>query len=172
MITGCSKLSDGVEFNYVATQKRDFKNSRINSTGPRVANGSLSLVFNVVLLNSDNSPVEGFTPEYTVIIGTGVTPFPCSPTDAQGVATCSMKSVKAGAKRISITNVDITLQTDLMFTLPATGDSQFSVTAASAVLRSGAHTFTATVGSNETGIKKTNGTYSFYGSVQGAEFSR
>jgi|GEM_PF-6610812 len=169
--SSCGKITAELNFSHTPPVQ-DFKKSQIISNGPQVADGSSSLLVVISLLNSDGTPVIGFTPVYQILSGGGVTSLPCTSSNANGVSTCILKSTQAGTKLLSVTNITISLQASLVFTSPSAGQSHIELASSSKSQTQGSYTLTAAVGPVETGIKKVSGTYSLFGSIHGAEFSK
>lgn len=169
LLSGCGELSNKI----LATFNRgqDFQRSEIINNGPGIADGQSELLMAIQLMNSDGSVVKQFKPTYEIISGTGVIPAACTTSNINGVSTCLLKATQPGVKRVSVTNIKITLEGDITFNTP-TAKPILGLASASKKQTSGTYTLSATVGAQEPGPVKTSGTYKLFGGVQGEGFSR
>lgn len=172
LFSGCGKISSQIEATFKRPSIQDFKKSEIISNGPGIADGQSELLVVIQLMNSDGSIVKLFRPTYEIVSGTGVTASACTTSNNNGVSTCVLKSAQAGTKRISVTNIEIPLQADVVFNQPPAGKPNFGLAVANKMQIQGAHTLTATIGNQEPGAVRTSGTYKLFGGVQGEAFSR
>jgi hypothetical protein len=78
------------------------ENSTITGTGPVVADGTATSTITITLKDSGNNPVINQTPTFAAS-GTNNTTTTCSPSNASGVSTCTLKSTKAETKTLEIT---------------------------------------------------------------------
>jgi hypothetical protein len=171
IFVACGKLSSQIEASFKRPSTQDFAKSEIINNGPGIADGQSELLVVIQLMNSDGTSVALFKPTYEIIAGTGVTASACITSNVNGVSTCVLKSVQAGLKRISVTNIPITLNADVLFNQPA-GKSLFGLTSASKTQTQSGYKLSATVGSEVPGAIKKSGTYNLYGGFQGEVFSR
>ncbi len=169
LTSGCM-LSDQVHVQFDRVQ--DFKRSEIISNGPAVADGQSELLVVIQLMNTDGSSVKLFKPIYEVISGTGVTAQACTTSNENGVSTCVLKSSEAGTKRISVTNIKIDLQSDVVFSAPVPGKAMFGLISATKNQTQGNFQLSASIGNQEPGVVKSSGAFKVYGGVQGEVFSR
>lgn len=170
VVTGCGKISDKIDATFARVQ--DFKRSEIISNGPAVADGQSELLVVIQLMNTDGSSVKLFKPAYEVVSGTGVTAQACTTSNDNGVSTCVLKANTAGTKRISVTNVKIDLQADVVFSAPIAGKSMFGLISATKNQTQSNFSLSASIGNQEPGVVKSSGAFKVYGGVQGEAFSR
>lgn len=171
LLTSCGKLSGQIEAVFTRPKVQDFKKSEIIQNGPGIADGQSALTVAISLMNSDGSVVPQFKPTYDIVSGTGVLPAACTTSNNNGISTCLLKATQAGVKKLSVTNIQIPLEADLIFTNPQFKPI-FGFVAADKKQSTGTYTLSATIGSQEPGIVKTSGTHKLYGGVQGEGFSR
>ena len=173
LLASCGNVSSNVSYDYTRTTAVDFKNSQIISNGPQAADGATNLLVVISLLNSNNTPVVGFTPTYEIVSGLGVTASPCTSSNSNGVSTCILRSAQTGIKRLRVTNVTtIALSADVTFSAPSGVKSRFDMSlASSGKMSGGAYSFIGTVGGLK-GQKISNSGYSFFGGVQGGVFAQ
>lgn len=168
--SGCGKISGEISANFNRVQ--DFKRSEIISNGPAVADGQSELLVVIQLMNTDGSSVKLFKPTYEVVSGTGVTTQACTTSNDNGVSTCILKANTAGTKRISVTNIKIELQADVVFSAPVAGKSMFGLISSTKNQTQSNFALSGSIGNQEPGVVKSNGTFKVYGGVQGEAFSR
>ncbi len=169
----CSKMSDHVSFEFTPVAVRnDFGHSQIITNGPQAADGQSALLVVISLLHSDDRPVVGFTPVLEILSGANVISAPCTSSNVHGVSTCVLRAIEAGARRIQVNNVTVSLESTVTFNAPAAAKSQLASLSARSRQSIGSYEFTATIGSSESRIKQSSGSYTFFGSLQGQEFSR
>ncbi len=168
--TGCGKISDKIDAKFSRVQ--DFKRSEIITNGPAVADGQSELLVVVQLMNTDGSSVKLFKPTYEVVSGSGVAAQACTTSNENGVSTCVLKSSEAGTKRISITNIKIELQADVVFNSPTPGKAMFGLIAVTKDQTQSSFNLKSSIGNQEPGVVKTSGAFKVYGGVQGEAFSR
>lgn len=78
-------------------------NSTITGSGPVVANNTATSTITITLRDAGNNPVSGQIPTFTATdSGASNVYGTCSSTDASGVSTCTLKSLKAEVKTLSI----------------------------------------------------------------------
>lgn len=118
----------------------DFKKSQIIVNGKGIADNLTNFVVLVRLLNSDYTPVVGFTPSYSIVAGLGVNPSSCSVSDATGTSVCLLTTNQAGIRTMKVANVPLTsLQADVEFDPVAIGGkSPLAIVAASSQKGTGA----------------------------------
>lgn len=170
IFSGCGKISNQISatFNHV----QDFKRSEIISNGPAVADGQSELLVVIQLMNTDGSSVKLFKPTYEVVSGVGVTAQECTTSNDNGVSTCVLKANQAGIKRISVTNIKIDLQADVVFTAPTASKALFGLISVNNVQNQANFKLSGSIGNQEPGVPKINGVFKVYGGIQGEAFSR
>ncbi len=170
IVTGCGKISGEISATFNRVQ--DFKRSEIISNGPAVADGQSELLVVIQLMNTDGSSVKLFKPTYEVVSGTGVTTQACTTSNDNGVSTCVLKANTAGTKKIAVTNIQIPLQAEVVFTAPVAGKSIFGLISSTKNQTQSNFGLSASIGNQEPGVVKSNGAFKVYGGVQGEAFSR
>jgi hypothetical protein len=168
--SGCGEISNQISATFKHVQ--DFKRSEIISNSPAVADGQSELLVVIQLMNTDGSSVKLFKPTYEVISGAGVTAQECTTSNDNGVSTCVLKANQAGIKRVSVTNINIELQADVVFSAPIASKSLFGLISANKVQNQGNFSLSGSIGNQEPGLPRTNGVFKLYGGVQGEAFSR
>ncbi|AHZ85357.1 hypothetical protein AB1A81_13175 [Bdellovibrio bacteriovorus] len=94
----------------------DFAKSEILVGPSGKADGVTELQFAIQLMNSDNTVVQGYVPQFTVIKGLGTVPVVCTASDEYGFSVCSIRSSEPGIKTLQVTNLaDYQGQKDLLF---------------------------------------------------------
>jgi adhesin/invasin len=79
--------------------------SSITGAGPVVANGSNSGSIQITLKDDAQNPLAGLTPTFVATNTENKnTHGACTPTNASGISTCSLKSTKAELKTLTITS--------------------------------------------------------------------
>lgn len=100
-------------------EKSDFANSRIYVGSHGVADGVSVLQFVIHLLNSNNTAVAGYVPEFSITKGTGVIKGSCSASDNFGISICSIRSTDSGIKTVRLENAkDVHPEEDIIFDAP------------------------------------------------------
>jgi hypothetical protein len=171
-ITGCGKISGSIK-SLAPNGINDFLKSQILVNGPGVADGTTALVVLLRLMNSNNTIVVGFQPDYRVLSGTGLSPAACSISDNTGTSVCLLRSTMPGVKRIKIGNIDtLSLEKDVtfnpkpisknIFTLASGGGKGTGIGAASG------YQVQASITHLKTSNKTTVGGYTIYSGFQPA----
>jgi hypothetical protein len=169
LIAGCGSAISTSLNKFVSGN--DFALSYVSVSGAGIADGSTDFQFSVVLKNSNGSYVNSFIPQFSIVSGEGVTSITCASSNSSGVSNCSIKATTIGVKRISISNISVSLEEDITFN--ATGDKTvFGISANGKVLSQGNFKLSGTIGVNEANAKKTSGSFKLFGGVQGEAFSR
>ncbi|WP_373999336.1 hypothetical protein [Bdellovibrio bacteriovorus] len=100
--------------------KADFENTEVLVGSHGISDGNSQLLVVVRLMNSDNTVVQGYRPDYSVTKGTGVVKADCSLSDSYGVSICAMKATDSGVKSIRYENLaDFHPEKDVVFNAPA-----------------------------------------------------
>nr|WP_295899572.1 hypothetical protein [uncultured Bdellovibrio sp.] len=100
-------------------EKSDFLNTEILVGSHGVADGERILQIVVRLMNSDNTVVAGYVPEYSITNGTGVIKGACTASDNFGVSICSLRSTDSGIKTVRLENTaDFHPEKDVVFDAP------------------------------------------------------
>ncbi|KHD87883.1 MAG: hypothetical protein OM95_12765 [Bdellovibrio sp. ArHS] len=99
--------------------KADFENTEVLVGSHGISDGASQLLVVVRLMNSDNTVVQGYRPDYSVTKGTGVVKAECSLSDSYGVSICAMKATDSGVKSIRYENLaDFHPEKDVVFNAP------------------------------------------------------
>lgn len=168
-LTGCGKISS--EVSAIFKGKTDFARSEIITSGTGVADGSTEMLVVIQLMNSDGTPVKLYKPTYEIVSGSGVTAQECTTSNSNGVSTCILKATQAGTKRLSVTNIKIELQKDLLFQLPSSKTMLGLASGAKQITTSG-YKVSASVATQESAMVRESGGWKFYGGVEGNAASR
>ncbi|WP_374079312.1 hypothetical protein [Bdellovibrio bacteriovorus] len=100
-------------------EKSDFLNTEILVGSHGIADGQTILQIVVRLMNSDNTVVAGYVPEYSITNGTGVIKGSCTASDNFGVSVCSLRSTDSGIKTVRLENTaDFHPEKDVVFDAP------------------------------------------------------
>lgn len=119
-------------------------NSNITGTSPVIANGSATSTVTITLRDASNNPVPGQTPTFTAS-GTDNTASACSVTNAAGESTCTLSSIKAEVKTLSIATPFVKADGTVTFTADAAAVANSSITGTSPVVADGVATSTVTI---------------------------
>lgn len=119
-------------------------NSNITGTSPVIANGSATSTVTITLRDASNNPVPGQTPTFTAS-GTNNTASACSVTNASGESTCTLSSIKAEIKTLSIATPFVKADGTVTFTADAAAVANSSITGTSPVVADGVATSTVTI---------------------------
>jgi hypothetical protein len=121
-------------------------NSGITSTSPIVADGTSASIITISLRNAANNPVTGFAPTFTAT-DTGATNGygPCTPSDANGIATCSLTSTTAEIKTLVLATPIERPGGTVTFTAGSAVAANSSISGTSPVVADGTATATVTI---------------------------
>lgn len=104
----------------------DFLKSTILATSRGIGDGQTSATIVVLLKNSDDSVVRDYKPRFDFvdnggsnISANGITYSDCSPSNAQGISTCTFKSISVGARRVMFNNIVVELVGEIYFDAPS-----------------------------------------------------
>lgn len=121
-------------------------NSTITGTGPVVADGVATSTVTITLKDSANNPVPGETPTFSATdSGTTNAYSVCSVTDASGISTCTLTSLKAESKTLSITAPVVKAGGNVNFIAGPAVAANSSITGSSPVIANGSATSTVTI---------------------------
>ena len=121
-------------------------NSTITGTGPVIANGTATSTVTITLKDISNNPVVGQTPTFSAT-NTGATNTygTCSATDSNGISTCTLKSLKAEVKTLSITAPVTKADGTITFVAGTAVATNSTITGTGPVLADGIATSTVTI---------------------------
>ncbi|MES2528635.1 MAG: Ig-like domain-containing protein [Bdellovibrionota bacterium] len=121
-------------------------NSTISGTTPIVADGSATSTITITLNDVNNNPVSGQTPTFSAT-DTGSTNIynACSASNASGVSTCTLSSLKAETKTLSIATPVVKAGGNVVFTAGAAVAANSTITGTSPVVANGSSTSTITI---------------------------
>lgn len=121
-------------------------NSTITGTGPVVANGSSTSAITVTLLDANNNPVPGQTPTFTATDSGATNSYgACSVTNASGVSTCTLSSLRAESKLLSIATPVVKSDGSVNFTAGAPVAANSNISGTGPVVANGSATSTISI---------------------------
>lgn len=134
------------------------ENSTITGTGPVIANGSATSTVTVTLKDANLNPVGGVTP-LIAATDTGVTNAygSCSPTTGDGVSTCTLTSLRAEVKTLSIVSPVSKSGGVVTFTAGAATATNSSISGTGPVVADGVAFSTVTVTLKDTNNNPVSG---------------
>ncbi len=104
----------------------DFLKSTILATSRGIGDGQTSATVVILLKNSDDSIIAGYTPNFSFInnggssiSANGITYSACSTTNNQGISTCTFKSIESGSQQILFNNIAVELVGEVFFEAPS-----------------------------------------------------
>ncbi len=143
IVTPVSKADGTVVF---TNQVADPANSSITGTSPVVANGTASSTITITLKDSTNNAVVGVNPTFGATnTGNDNDYGTCTPTNASGVATCTLASLTAETKTLAIATPIIKTGGNVIFTSASADPANSSITGTGPVLANGTATSTITI---------------------------
>ncbi|RYZ93629.1 MAG: hypothetical protein EOP06_00235 [Proteobacteria bacterium] len=169
LLAGCGDVSGKIKTVFDRGLDNDFARSQILAGSPTAADGHSELMIIIQLTNSDGTPVKFFKPTYEVVSGSGITSSACTISDANGISTCIAKATVPGSKRISVSNIKISLESNLIFIAPHSV-SVYEISAGSRDQQKSGFSLKATVGSQAPLVNRSNG-FSLYGGLEGVKAS-
>lgn len=87
-------------------QARDFLNTSIIVPGNGVANDVTVFNLTIQLRNNNNTVIQNFVPEYTIISGSSFSAeLGCTPSNQRGLSYCGFRTSAPGIRRIQLTNI-------------------------------------------------------------------
>ena len=105
--------------------ENDFLKSTILATSRGIGDGQTSATVVVLLRNSNGEIVSNYEPTFTFIDNSGssynaegITYSGCERTNSQGIATCRIKAVIVGMRRLMFNNVRVELTGEVFFDAP------------------------------------------------------
>lgn len=121
-------------------------NSSISGTGPIVADGTATSTITVTLHDTENNPISGQVPTFSATDTSSTNNYSvCSSTNASGVATCTMTSLKAETKTLSILTPVSKTDGTIVFTSGSAVAANSTITGTSPVIANGIATSTISV---------------------------
>jgi len=106
--------------------QNDFLKSTILATSRGVGDGQTSATVVVLLRNSNGDVITDYKPSFTFmdnsgssINAEGITYSACEKTNSQGIATCRIKAIIVGMRRVMFNNVIIELAGEVFFDPPS-----------------------------------------------------
>jgi adhesin/invasin len=113
-------------------------NSSIQGTGPVLANGVATSIITITLKDINNLPVTSFTPTFSATdTGSNNSYGTCSPTNTEGISTCSLSSLTAEAKTLSILTPVTKVDDTVIFTSPGAVAANSSISGTGPVIANG-----------------------------------
>jgi adhesin/invasin len=121
-------------------------NSTITGSGPVVANNVASSTVTITLKDASNNPVIGTVPTFGATnTGANNAYGVCSATDASGISTCTLKSLTAETKTLSIATPVVKADGTVVFTAGSAVAANSSITGTSPVVADGSATSSVTI---------------------------
>ena len=121
-------------------------NSSITGSGPVVADGVATSTVTVTLKNASNNAVVGVTPTFSATdTGTSNVYGACSATNASGISTCTLTSLKAETKTLSISSPIFKADGTVVFTNGVAAASTSTITGTTPVVANGTATSTISI---------------------------
>jgi adhesin/invasin len=133
-------------------------NSTITGTSPVVANGVASSTVSITLKDTNNNPVSGQTPTFSATDTSSTNNYgSCSVTNASGVATCTLTSLIAETKTLSISTPVSKSDGTVVFTAGAAVAANSTITGTGPVVANGVATSTVTITLKDAGNNSVSG---------------
>lgn len=153
----------------------DFLKSTILATSRGVGDGQTSATVVVLLKNSDDSVIANYKPQFdfvdnngSQISGNGITFSDCVPTNAQGISTCTFKSIAVGVKRVMFNNIVIELIGEVFFDPPSRKGTFLQVVSSGQIDQdAGGYTVTSQIGAPFAGLKQEVNGYTIFTNTTG-----
>ncbi len=121
-------------------------NSTITGTTPILANGVAASTVTITLKDNFNNPVSGQTPTFSATDTGSTNNYGlCSATNSFGVSTCTLTSLKAETKTLSIATPVIKADGNVIFTADVAVAANSTITGTSTVVANGVATSTITI---------------------------
>ncbi len=122
------------------------ENSSIVGLGPVIANGSATSTVTVTLMDAGNNPVSGTVPTFSATdTGSTNTYGTCSSTNASGIATCTLSSLKAETKTLALVTPVVKSDGTVIFTAGAPVAANSTITGAGPTIANGTATSAITI---------------------------
>lgn len=133
-------------------------NSSITGTSPVVANGVASSTVSITLKDTNNNPVSGQTPTFSATDTSSTNSYgSCSVTNASGVATCTLTSLVAETKTLSISTPVSKSDGTVVFTAGAAVAANSTITGTGPVVADGVTISTVTITLKDAGNNSVSG---------------
>ncbi len=113
----------------------NYSASTLEAIGPFIADGVTPATIKIWTRNK-GKPVEGFTPVYKVS-GGGNLLGQCTPSDANGLSICILRSTVAGFKNITLVNPVSKARAEVVFSPGLPAKAGFSITSGGGVRTTG-----------------------------------
>ncbi len=120
--------------------------STITGTGPVVADGVATSTVTVTLRDAFGNPVSGITPDFSATDTGGTNTYgSCSTTTLSGASTCTLSSLAAESKTLSITSPVTKNDGTVTFTAGTASAANSSITGTGPVVANGTASSTVTI---------------------------
>ncbi len=120
--------------------------STITGTGPVIADGVATSTITVTLRDAFSNPVAGLTPNFSATDTGGTNVLgACSVTSVSGISTCTLSSLSAETKTLSITSPVTKIGGNVVFTAGSPSTANSSITGTSSVIANGTASSTVTI---------------------------
>ncbi len=121
-------------------------NSTITGTGPVIADGVTNSTITITLLDASSNPVAGTVPTFSATdSGTTNNYGACSTTNGSGVSTCTLSSIRAETKTLSIATPIVKADGTVVFNPGAASIANSTITGTGSVTADGVATSTITI---------------------------
>ncbi len=138
--------------------------SLISGTTPVVADGIATSTVTITLLDAFNNPVSAETPTFSATDTGSTNAYGiCSASNASGVSTCTLSSLKAESKTLSIATPVVKAGGNVIFTAGAAVAANSSITGTTPVIADGIATSTVTVTLNDVNNNPVSGVTPTFG---------
>jgi adhesin/invasin len=121
-------------------------NSTITGTGPVVANGTATSSISITLKDQNNNAVAGMSPTFSATdTGSNNSYSACTVTNSSGIATCTLSSLTAESKILSISTPVSKTDGSVVFTAAAASAANSTITGTGPVVANGTAVSTITI---------------------------
>lgn len=154
----------------------DFIKSTILASSRGVGDGQSTATLVVLLKNSDDTLVTNHKPSFifvdnsgSAITGNGITYSDCDTSNAQGISTCSVRSVYSGPRRLSFNNIQIELIGEVYFDPPERNGTFLQIVNSAQINQTaGGYSVTSHTGSPFAGLEQQAGGYTIFTNTTGS----
>ncbi len=118
--------------------------SIVASGGPVVADGNAASTITIILKDTSNNPIVGTVPTFSAT-GSNNSYGACTPTDANGISSCELKSIKAENKTVAITSPAAVAGNSISFIAGAAAGANSTIVGSGPVVADGVAASTITI---------------------------
>lgn len=130
--------------------QNDFLKSKVLATSRGIGDGQTSATVVVLLRNSNGEVISNYEPSFNFIDNSGsssnaegITYTACEKSNNQGIATCRIKAIIVGMRRVVFNNVVVDLDSEVFFD-PPTRQASFGQIVSSAQIDMNANGYSVT----------------------------